>query len=155
MGELAAGRTRTLVLESLMRSDEFEGRYRAICPHAGFIPRDVQLCELANPAKWDNPDWRTLLKSLAVVPADKLSMHRKAYEFAQLLFGLTRLDLLREDVSVLSVGAGHEPVLYWLANRVGRVIATDMYGGVWQARARWRATRASSAIHQVRTIPLS
>jgi SAM-dependent methyltransferase len=33
---------------------------------------------------------------------------------------------------VLSVGAGHELVLYWLANHTGRVVATDMYEGVWQ-----------------------
>jgi SAM-dependent methyltransferase len=33
---------------------------------------------------------------------------------------------------VLSVGAGHEGVLYWLANHVGRVVATDLYEGVWQ-----------------------
>ena len=29
---------------------------------------------------------------------------------------------------MLAVGAGHEAVLYWLANRVGRVLATDIYG---------------------------
>jgi SAM-dependent methyltransferase len=33
----------------------------------------------------------------------------------------------------LSVGAGHEAVLYWLANRTRYVVATDMYGGVWQS----------------------
>ncbi len=33
---------------------------------------------------------------------------------------------------MLSVGAGHEGVLYWLANRVGWVVATDLYEGVWQ-----------------------
>jgi ubiquinone/menaquinone biosynthesis C-methylase UbiE len=33
---------------------------------------------------------------------------------------------------VLSVGAGHECVLYWLANHAGRVVATDMYSGRWQ-----------------------
>src|SRR6185295_605248 len=41
-----------------------------------------------------------------------------------------------DTAQVLSVGAGHEQVLYWLANRVGRVVATDMYEGAWQtARA--------------------
>jgi SAM-dependent methyltransferase len=131
--QLASEQSRLSFLQSLLRSDEFDERYRRLCPQAGFIPRDVQLCELANPAKWDNPEWVALLKSLVTVPPDKLSMHRKAYEFTQLLFGLTRLGLVRDDVQVLSVGAGHEPVLYWLANRVQRVIATDMYGGVWQA----------------------
>ena len=36
--------------------------------------------------------------------------------------------LLEERAQVLSVGAGHEEVLFWLANKVGRVVATDMYG---------------------------
>jgi SAM-dependent methyltransferase len=33
---------------------------------------------------------------------------------------------------ILSVGAGREAVLYWLANCVRRIVATDLYGGVWQ-----------------------
>jgi SAM-dependent methyltransferase len=37
-----------------------------------------------------------------------------------------------DDARVVSVGAGHEGVLYWLANRVGWVVATDLYEGVWQ-----------------------
>ncbi len=129
---LTEGHWRALLLQILMRSDEFKKRFATVCPQAGFLPRDIQLCELANPAKWNNPEWMDLLASLAVVPLDKPSMHRKGYEFTQLLFGLTRLGFIRDDVDVLSVGAGHEAVLYWLANRVKRVIATDMYGGVWQ-----------------------
>jgi SAM-dependent methyltransferase len=35
---------------------------------------------------------------------------------------------LRDDAQVLAVGAGHEAPLFWLANRVGRVLATDIYG---------------------------
>ena len=133
LDQLAGGFPRTQLLKALISSDEFAGRYKQLCPQAGFIPRDVQLCELANPAKWGNPDWMALLSSLVVQPADRLSMHRKGYEFTQLLFGLTRLGFIRDDVRVLSVGAGHEAVLYWLANRVGYVVATDMYGGVWQS----------------------
>lgn len=133
LDQLAGGFPRVQLLKAILSSDEFRARYRTLCPQGGFVPRDVQLCELANPAKWSNPDWMALLASLVVQPVDQLSMHRKGYEFGQLLFGLTRLGLVREEVQVLSVGAGHEPVLYWLANRVGRVVASDMYGGVWQS----------------------
>ncbi|MGE3843746.1 MAG: methyltransferase domain-containing protein [Vicinamibacterales bacterium] len=129
-----AGTRRGFVLRTLVESAEFRTRYETLCPQSGYVPRDVQLCELANPAKWSNPDWIALLRSLQVVPLDRQSMHRKAYEFGQLLFGLTKLGLVREDVHVLSVGAGHEPVLYWLANRVGQVTATDMYVGEWQGK---------------------
>ncbi len=54
------------------------------------IPRDTQLCELANPAKWDNEEWLDLLRSLGLSD-DKLAMHRKPYEFTQLLYGCRRL----------------------------------------------------------------
>lgn len=129
---LAQGGARIQVLRALVLSDEFEARYREIAPDAGVLPRDVQLCELANPAKWDNPEWMKLLRSLEVAD-HKLSMHRKSYELTQLLFGLTRLGRCRDDASVISVGAGHEPVLYWLANRMQSVVATDLYEGKWQS----------------------
>jgi SAM-dependent methyltransferase len=123
---LAAGDSRANVLRALIRSPEFQAR-------TGGIPRDNQLCELANPAKWDNHEWVAILRDLGLAD-DKLAMHRKPYEFAQLIFGCRRLGALREDATVLSVGAGHEGVLYWLANHVGHVMATDLYEGesVWQ-----------------------
>jgi SAM-dependent methyltransferase len=131
---LAAGDTRSNVLATLARSEEFGRRYRELSADGGFVPRDTQLCELANPAKWDNPEWMTLLRDLKVISPDKQSMHRKGYEFTQLVYGLERLDRLREDADVLSVGAGHEAVLYWLANHVGSVVGTDMYEeGRWDS----------------------
>ena len=129
---LADGAARRHVLAALVQSDEFQRRFREACPDIGVLPRDVQLCELANPAKWDNPEWTSLLASLKSMPVDKMSMHRKGYEFAQLLFGLGRLGRLAPGARVLSVGAGHEAPLYWLANRVGLVVATDMYEPSWR-----------------------
>ena len=76
--------------------------------------------------------WTSLLASLKTMPVDKLSMHRKGYEFAQLLFGLERLGRLTPGARALSVGAGHEAPLYWLANRVAFVVATDMYDTSWR-----------------------
>ena len=121
---LAAGNTRANVVRSLMLSPEFARR-------SARVPRDTQLCELANPAKWDNDEWVDILRSLGLSD-DKRLMHRKPYEFAQLVFGARRLGVMGDDARVLSVGAGHEGVLYWLANRVGWVAATDLYEGVWQ-----------------------
>ena len=132
---LAAGEPRRNVVRTLINSGEFDARYKPIVgTESSYVPRDVQLCELANPAKWDNPDWLRILKSLQV-PHHKLSMHRKSYEWTQLLFGLKRLGKLNDTTSVLSVGAGHECVLYWLANYTGRVVATDLYEGRWQSSA--------------------
>jgi SAM-dependent methyltransferase len=131
---LAAGEPRSNLIGTLVRSEEFARRYRDLSPDELFVPRDTQLCELANPAKWDNPEWMTLLRDLKVISPDKASMHRKGYEFTQLVYGLGRLGRLRQDAGVLSVGAGHEAVLYWLANHVGAVIGTDMYEeGRWSS----------------------
>ena len=133
LAELAAGKTRDHMLGSLLVAPEFDLRYAEVSPEGGFLPRDTQLCELANPAKWDNPEWMKLLRELAVLPDHKISMHRKSYEFTQLLYGLLRLGRVRDDVSVVSIGAGHECVLYWLANHVRSVVATDLYEGIWQS----------------------
>ena len=121
---LAAGNTRANVVRALVQSPEFAQR-------SARVPRDTQLCELANPAKWDNDEWVDILRSLGLSD-DKRLMHRKPYEFAQLIYGSRRLGVMGNDAKVLSVGAGHEGVLYWLANRVGWVVATDLYEGVWQ-----------------------
>ena len=125
VGVLAQGERRTNVARALALSDEFERR-------AGAVPRDVQLCELANPAKWHNPEWLDILRSLGLSD-DPLAMHRKPYEFTQLIFGCQRLGVLHPDAAIVSIGAGHEQVLYWLANHVGRVVATDAYEGRWQS----------------------
>ena len=123
------------IVYSLLHSDEFADRYTLMCPSGGRVPVDVQLCELANPAKWDNTDWRAVMHSLRLPAEKKLAMHRKAYEFTQTAWGLQRLGALTEDATVLSVGAGHESLGYWLANRVRWVIATDLYPGEWEASA--------------------
>src|SRR3954470_23569024 len=80
--------TRDALEEILRASDEYVERQTRLSPASARIPRDVQLCELANPAKWDNPEWLSILKSLASAPIDKAQMHRKAYELTQTIFGL-------------------------------------------------------------------
>ncbi len=53
---------------------------------------------------------------------------RKVWEFAQLAMFLADLGLLNDRSRVLGVGAGDERILFWLANHVGEVVATDIYG---------------------------
>ena len=128
---LASGDSRMSIVRSLTLSEEFDQRYRDLAPQNGVLPRDTQLCELANPAKWDNPEWLAILRGLGLSD-DKATMHRKPYEFTQLVYGCRRLGALRDDSAIISIGAGHELVLYWLANHARRVVATDLYEGVWQ-----------------------
>src|SRR4051794_41948348 len=35
---------------------------------------------------------------------------------------------MNEDTQALAVGAGDERIVFWLANRLRRVVATDIYG---------------------------
>lgn len=50
------------------------------------------------------------------------------------------LGTLRDDASVLGVGAGHEATIYWLTTQVGRVVATDLY----EAEDDWSETDSSA-----------
>jgi SAM-dependent methyltransferase len=84
------------------------------------------LNRVCRPDAWDDPEWRTYLRALDIDPT---LIHRKAFEWTQLVFGLERLGMLGPDSTVLGVGAGHERVLYYLANRSRLTVATDLYGG--------------------------
>jgi SAM-dependent methyltransferase len=65
-----------------------------------------------------------------VVPERDPATHveRKVWEVGMLVLFLREAGLLRDDVEALAVGAGTERVLFWLANHLGRVVATDIYG---------------------------
>src|SRR3954454_6409588 len=54
--------------------------------------------------------------------------YRKPWEFAMGALFLRDVGRLEGDAEVLDVAAGSEPILYWLANRARRVVATDIYG---------------------------
>jgi SAM-dependent methyltransferase len=85
----------------------------------------VKLCDLRD---FDDPDVRARINDISPGVEPPTHLHRKHWEFAMLTLFLEDFGLLREDARVLSVGAGHETVLFWLANRVGKVVATDIYG---------------------------
>lgn len=55
-------------------------------------------------------------------------MHRKYWEYAMFGIYLNDADALHEGAEALATAAGSDATLYWLANRIGRVVATDIYG---------------------------
>ena len=57
-----------------------------------------------------------------------METHRKLWEYAMLGLYLEEAGALREDAEALAIAAGTEEPLFWLANRIGRVVATDIYG---------------------------
>lgn len=85
-------------------------------------PRDRlnQICDIS--------DWRIgpvldKIRELNEPPR----VHRKAWELAKCLLGLESLGVVREDAQGVSVGAGAESALFYLANKVRRMVATDLY----------------------------
>jgi len=59
-------------------------------------------------------------------------MHRKHWEWVLGLIALKRFDLLNYKTKGLAVGAGKEDVLFYLANTINHVYATDLYRGDWE-----------------------
>jgi SAM-dependent methyltransferase len=91
-------------------------------------PLSRQYVRLCNREDFEDPELRAMLRE--VVPRDtpEEDLHRKSWEYAMLSLYLQEVGALREDAEALGVAAGHEPTLYWLSNRIGRVVATDIYG---------------------------
>ena len=58
---------------------------------------------------------------------DSVTIHRKSWEYALCVHGLTELGLVDESSTALAVGAGYERPLYLFANRIEQMVATDLY----------------------------
>ena len=86
----------------------------------------LRLNRVCRPDAWDDAEWLQFGRALGIDPG---LVHRKAFEWTHLVYGLERLGALGPNVTVLGVGAGHERVLYYLANRSRLTVATDLYGG--------------------------
>ncbi len=94
--------------------------------YCGVLTRQyVKFCD-----RHDFDDPAVLARIHDIVPGLEPPAHlrRKLWEYAFLTLFLEEAGKLTGDAEILSVGAGHEEVLFWLANRVGRVVATDIYG---------------------------
>lgn len=86
----------------------------------------VKLCDRRD---FDDEQLIAMLREIAgpgLQPGSE--MHRKLWEYAMLGLYLSESGALGEEAAALAVAAGSEEPLYWLANRVGRVVATDIYG---------------------------
>lgn len=77
-----------------------------------------------------DPEWRRGYLDLGF-PDDPARFHRKIWEFNQALYGLRRLRRLAPDATAIGIGCGHEELMYFLANRLRLVVATDLYEGTY------------------------
>ena len=85
-------------------------------------------CKLCDRPDFDDPAFVEAARSIVPERDPHDYVERKVWEFAMLALYLEGAGALREDAEVLAVGAGTERILFWLASRVGRVVATDIYG---------------------------
>jgi SAM-dependent methyltransferase len=85
----------------------------------------TKLCDIRD---FDDPKVRARIDDIVPGLEPPQHLYRKYWEYAMLTLFLEDSGLLHDDTRILSVGAGHETVLFWLANRVAKVVASDIYG---------------------------
>lgn len=54
-------------------------------------------------------------------------IHRKAWEYALCVNGLEKLGVVNPKAKALAVGAGYERPLFYFANKINEMVATDLY----------------------------
>src|SRR5690606_17359567 len=89
-----------------------------------------KLCEIEDFASPELlPVLRRVFGHLAADSPDFLTgaEHRKHWEVAMAVRALEDLGAVRPDATILGVGAGTEVTSFYLATRVGSVVATDLY----------------------------
>jgi SAM-dependent methyltransferase len=97
-------------------------------PSASFDITPPGINKVCRVADARHAQWRAGYRDLGF-PSDMATFHRKIWEFNQTLYGLRTLRRLAPDAVALGIGCGHEELMYFLANRVARVVATDLYQG--------------------------
>ncbi len=75
---------------------------------------------------WENPEIRETLVELQKLNPQGL-IHRKDWEWAIGIIAMKRFDKLNKSSTAIGVGSGTEPIPFYLANKISRVYATDLY----------------------------
>ena len=87
--------------------------------------------ELQNPVFEDyihRKEWN--IRSNKIISMRKLgSIHRKDWEWAHGVKAMKKFNKLNDNCTALGVGAGREEILFYLANMLKHVYATDVYDG--------------------------
>lgn len=87
-----------------------------------------QYAKFCDVRDWEDPDVLRALRDILPERDPESHMERKVWEFAMLALALEDLGRLDDRAEALAIGAGDERMVFWLANRIGRVVATDIYG---------------------------
>jgi len=87
-----------------------------------------QHCKLCDVRDFDDPALLEAIRDVVPERDPRVHVERKVWEIGMLVLFLADVDRLNRETRVLAVGAGQERVLFWLAERVGHLVATDIYG---------------------------
>jgi SAM-dependent methyltransferase len=93
----------------------------------GFTELRRQYAKRCDVADFADPGLAGLISQIAP-SMDAARPHRKGWEYATAALFLRDVERLDGTAEVLDVGAGSEELLFWLAGRSARVVATDIYG---------------------------
>jgi SAM-dependent methyltransferase len=75
-------------------------------------------------------DWTTTSTNNKIVGMRKPGLiHRKDWEWALGIIAMKRFNKLNDKCTAIGIGAGREEVLFYLANNLKHVYATDIYDG--------------------------
>ncbi len=93
------------------------------------------LSTVINPSHYLDREWIDLHHDLSRYSIDKHcfqnfsgEIYRKGWEWTHCLYGLRKLGMLAPAHRALGVGVGRESVIYYLADYIAHVTATDLYG---------------------------
>ena len=93
------------------------------------------LCSVVNPSHWLDPEWLAIHHDLSRYSIDRHCFQnlsgeilRKGWEWTHCLYGLHKLGMLKPEHRAVGVGVGRECVIYYLADHITQVTATDLYG---------------------------
>lgn len=91
------------------------------------------ICELqkyTSPSYIERKNWDS--EKPAIIPRKRGCIHRKDWEWALGIIAMNKFDKINKNNIALGVGSGREEVIFYLANKLGHVYATDLYdGGDW------------------------
>jgi SAM-dependent methyltransferase len=89
--------------------------------------REVQRTSLNRIPDLGDWDAGAPLSDLMREMGESVAIHRKSWEYAVCVLGLRQLGVVSPDARALAVGAGYERPLFYFANCIDRVVATDLY----------------------------
>ena len=110
----------TLLLRALNSGGPFDEFNATVCEELPIREGLNRLCDLSD---WNNSDFQRLFAHIG----ERNRTHRKDWEYVRTAIGLEKLGVLKHDSVALSVGSGHENLMYYLTNRVRKVIGIDVY----------------------------